>query len=51
MIVVEKNTRKDMEDNDKIKALCDAFMNDETNCTSCEIRIMLLEAISELMTE
>lgn len=40
-----------MNDKDKIKEIYDVFMNDDSVCTSCELRMMILEALEELMVE
>ena len=40
-----------MKENEILRALYDVFMDDESICTSCELRKMILEAIEELMVD
>ena len=40
-----------MDEKEKLSELYDVFMNDESVCTSCELRKMILDAIYGLMVE
>lgn len=40
-----------MNDKDTLRKLYDVFMSDESMCTSCELRMMILDAIEELLVE
>jgi hypothetical protein len=40
-----------MNENNKLEVLYNAFMDDESVCTSCHLRMLILEAIEDLMVE
>ena len=40
-----------MNENERLKELYSVFMDDESICTSCELRMLILDAIEDLMVE
>lgn len=40
-----------MNENERLKELYNVFMDDESACTSCELRKLILDAIEDLMME
>lgn len=40
-----------MTEKERLKELYDVFMDDESICTSCELRMLILDAIEDLMVD
>ena len=40
-----------MNEKDKLTDLFDFFLNDECPCCSCELRMLIIDAIEELLIE
>lgn len=40
-----------MTEKERLKELYDVFMNDESACTSCELRMLILDALEDLMVD